>query len=178
MLDPATSASISALGMVMSMGTSRQRPTKKAMLHLPFLLLKPTPAQTTKSSLAASTSTHRRIFVSMASTGILGLVNLIPLHFSTSRKFLTHLDLDPISIPWSHVGVTMPILRRSLFSLAVRGMSKPLMSKMPITLDVTCLLVNLRGTKFSMSVMLVLSPLNVLVLGESLPRTTFPKCRS
>ena len=95
MFDPATKASISALGMEQSVGTSKQRAMRNAELQDPFFLLNPTPDHTVRSSLEASTRTHKRIFVSTAWMGILGLLNSIPLHRLMSRKIRTHLALSP-----------------------------------------------------------------------------------
>ena len=81
MLLPVT---ISGLGIVISAETSKHLANKNALGHFPFLLLKPTPSQITKSYLAQSTKIHNLLLVSMASTGILSPVNFIRLTRSKS----------------------------------------------------------------------------------------------
>ena len=62
--------------------------------------------------------------------------------------------------------------------LAVSGMRMPLISKIPITLLVICLLDNLVGTNLSISPKQELSPEKTKVLGDNLPLTIFPKWSS
>ena len=177
MFDPATKASISALGMEQSKGTSKQQAMRNAELQDPFFLLNPTPDHTARSSLEASTRTHKRIFLSSASMDILGLLNFIPLHRWMSRKLRTHLALSPAETGWSHLGVSVKASLKSRLHLAVRGISMPLMSKTPMCLLVICLLFRDLGTKSSMSLPVMVSPEKVLVLGASLPLIICPKCR-
>ena len=150
---------------------------KNAELQDPFFLLNPTPDQTVRSSLEASTRTHKRIFVSTASMGILGLLNFIPLHRSMSKKLRTHLALSPEETKWSNFGVYVKASLKSRLHLAVRGISRPLMFKTPMYLLVICLRVSDLGTKAKSFMSVVVSPEKVLVLGASLPLIIRLKCK-